>query len=283
MSPVAFLHPPPARPFGAPEDLSSLGHEVKWRVATGRQEAVAAHLEGCCRQDAEYPANTVASIYFDTPDLAFLREKLSSDYLKTKVRLRWYPQAGRPSTRCFVEIKGRIGTRRSKARRALRFVAGGFDDGDGAGPMLRRQVDARAFGVDDLETVPLSALKALDLRRMPELAGLPGPLLPVLEVRYRRRRWRDPFSDQRLALDSEIRPGRIHPVVGRWSGGAHGALRSHLGRVSPTVVESKGPKAALPTCLEPIVGTFCFRSSFSKYSACFAALGIGDRRSGESL
>jgi hypothetical protein len=61
---------------------------------------------------------TVSSIYFDTWGWKSLSEKINSDYLKTKIRFRWYSDIAyqlhyAPS---FAEAKFRIGTKRKKIR-----------------------------------------------------------------------------------------------------------------------------------------------------------------------
>ena len=79
-------------------------HELKYVVSRQSLEAVRCHLESLCLPDHSYPENTVASIYFDTPDFGSAREKFNGDNLKTKFRIRWYEQGGNFS-RAFAEVK----------------------------------------------------------------------------------------------------------------------------------------------------------------------------------
>lgn len=90
-------------------------HELKYVVSRLSLEAVRCHLDSLCLPDPSYPENTVASVYFDTPDFRSAREKFNGDYLKTKFRIRWYEQSGNFS-RAFAEVKHRSGARRRKFR-----------------------------------------------------------------------------------------------------------------------------------------------------------------------
>lgn len=71
-------------------------HEIKLELASGRAGAVAAFLAAYCRPDPEHPGGRVSTIYYDTPELCLLGEKTNSDFLKTKVRLRWYGEPTGP-------------------------------------------------------------------------------------------------------------------------------------------------------------------------------------------
>ena len=59
-------------------------------------------LDSVCRRDPEFPAAVVWTIYYDTPAFASLGEKINSDYLKRKIRVRWYS-----------DLEGRVSVRRS--------------------------------------------------------------------------------------------------------------------------------------------------------------------------
>ena len=71
-----------------------------------------------CLPDGEYPYGTISSVYFDTPWWHLLREKLNSDYLKTKFRIRWYSDLNgeNPGPCGWVEAKHKIGSSRFKKR-----------------------------------------------------------------------------------------------------------------------------------------------------------------------
>ena len=65
-------------------------HEIKLVLPNRAARSLVRWLRSRCWPDPLYPAATVSSIYYDTPDWRLLREKVNSDFLKTKVRLRWY-------------------------------------------------------------------------------------------------------------------------------------------------------------------------------------------------
>ena len=72
---------------GTGQVQDAVEHELKFTVPVSSTAAVLAWLRGACTPDPKFPCGRVSSIYYDTPDLRSLREKLNSDYLKTKVRL----------------------------------------------------------------------------------------------------------------------------------------------------------------------------------------------------
>ena len=92
--------------------IRSFEHELKFALPPHRTALLEAVLRQICRPDPRYPAGIVTSIYYDTPRFHLLREKANSDYLKTKIRMRWYSDGGAPSDDgvAFAEAKFRIGT-----------------------------------------------------------------------------------------------------------------------------------------------------------------------------
>lgn len=220
-------------------------YELKLEVGRFRVEALAAHLAAFCRPDPKYPSNSVVSVYFDTPDLRLLGEKIDSHYLKTKVRLRWYEDdaevdAGSSATEAFLEVKRRIGSRRRKAR---------FETGLSGADLRDEPLHSRAF----LGLPEQLLQRGLDL---------PGPLRPLMTIRYHRRRFVEPFSGSRVCLDTEIRVtaldlARLPPA----------ALPAAL---PGGVLEIKGQNAALPPALTHLSAAGAFKSSFSKYGRCYS-------------
>jgi len=181
----------------------------------------------------------VHTVYYDTPGLALLGEKMDSDYLKAKVRVRWYADLrGRPGGTVFAELKARIGNRRVKTRVALPI--------DGAAAAGR----------------PLHDRAWVDwLRPLAESSGcLPGSLAPVLSLRYVRHRFLDPRTSSRVTLDEAVSVDRVNPL----------RLHGHAsGRIPVAVVEYKGRHVDLPNHLAPLLRFEARRSSFSKYLACW--------------
>jgi len=112
------------RPPLAPSESQSLETEIKYVVSAYRTKMALRMLERACIPDPKFPFGVVSSIYYDSQNWDYLREKRDSDYLKTKVRLRWYEQiqvTKEGADTSFAEIKYRIGSKRLKIRMPTEF------------------------------------------------------------------------------------------------------------------------------------------------------------------
>jgi len=220
-----------------------LERELKFLLPAARGVLARSVLDAVCKTDVEYPAATLSTIYFDTPDLRFLGEKVNSDYLKTKVRLRWYAPIGGQddSARAFLEIKMRVGDRRRKARLQTALTA--------------RTLTDLPFDSPEFEEV-------LELAR-PQGFQLPARLLPVLLIRYDRHRFVEPLSSSRISIDMNIRAPRGHHRLVRDP--APVTLRH-------AVLEVKGGGTELPRVLHPLIRMGARRGSSSKYAAAAFAM-----------
>ncbi len=230
-----------AFPAAGPASPGTLEHEVKYIVPAAAASPLSAWLHVVCAPERSYPPARVVTVYFDTPGLDHLGEKIDSDYLKTKVRVRWYaPLDGPGRGPAFAEIKRRVGNRRDKPRVTL-------------------DVDASA-----LETWRLDDPRWLSL-----IASASGPglgtlrhLSPVLRLTYVRHRFVEPTAGSRVVLDAGIVATAIHPRVrGRVPAPVHAA-----------VLEAKGGSPELPRALAPAVRFGARRGSMSKYLACYLAV-----------
>ena len=206
--------------------------ELKYLVPPATVPVVAALLAGLCVPEEPHHRGVVDTVYLDTPDLRSLEEKLSSDFHKTKVRLRWYDGAGP----VFAEVKRRRGTRRAKVRVELPLDA------------ARLARDAR--GMPRFDELP-ALLAARDV-------ALPAILRPVVQLRYRRTRWIEPTTGVRVALDTEIAAvATAAPFV------------TATGQPLPfAVLELKGAAAGMPIVLAALPRLGCRRAAVSKYAAC---------------
>ena len=86
-------------------------YEIKYLLDPGRLEEVKAALQDYLRLDANGSHDGgyyVHSIYFDSPDMRFLREKFEGELNRVKPRIRTYRSSmdGAP-TATFLELKGR--------------------------------------------------------------------------------------------------------------------------------------------------------------------------------
>ncbi len=219
---------------------ASLERELKYVVPAGKALLARTMVSALCRPDPDYPSAAVSTIYYDTPALDLLGQKINSDYLKTKVRLRWY-SPGRGSTTAFLEIKSRVGSLREK---------------------VRIETSLPAAVVESMSLDDPALVEGLQLA-VPLGVPIPRRLLPAIRLRYERSRFIEPVSGSRISVDADIEAVRGNR---RLVGGAF-----HQ-RLPLAVVEIKGAGDDLPRALRPLINLGARRSSFSKYGAAGAAM-----------
>ncbi len=228
-------------PVAAPAPFRSRGaleYELKFGMEHRSVVALRRWLGAMCLPDPRFPIGTVCSIYYDTPGFHHLRENFNGDYLKSKVRLRWYLDHVGRSGRSFLEAKFRHGGRRDKIRLEVPY--------EGAW----------------LAGIPLhtAALRSIPLRLRAKGVPTSAALRPVILVRYVRDRFVEPLTGVRISLDSEISA----PAVNR------DVIPTPNPQPLPTViVEVKGAVNGLPEVLQPLLCLGARRRSFSKYAACY--------------
>lgn len=222
---------------------SALERELKFTLPASRAPFARRLLAALCRPDPRFAAAVVSTVYYDSPDLCLLAQKLNSDFLKTKVRLRWYSAiSGDPgSGAAFIEVKSRVGALRRKARAETTLQGTRLAEVPLADPAFAR---------------------ALDVARRLD-GDLPARLLPAMMVRYERHRFVEPMSGARVSLDFGIQAPR-----------ANRALLGQGGpvRLAVSVVEIKGAGDELPRALRPLAHLGARRASFSKYGELGVAL-----------
>lgn len=214
--------------------------ELKFTLPASRVHLARRRLESFSRRDTQFPAAIVWTIYYDTPALVSLGEKINSDYLKRKIRVRWYSDLeGHVSGPAFVEAKLRLGTRRFKVRARLPHPAAEI-----AGWPLQ---DAR------LQGAPM-------LLREHGILGQES-WQPMMLIRYRRDRFIEPLTTSRVSLDADI--------------GASDVNRRFLSvtdesPLTTAVLEVKGAGEQLPPALLPLLSLGMHKRSFSKFLAVYA-------------
>lgn len=219
----------------------SADHEIKYAVPASAAGSLRTWIGSVCRPDAVHPPARVTTVYFDTPDLAFLTEKIDSDYLKTKVRVRWYGTIDGGASTVFSEVKQRVGSQRTKLRLGLDVPA----------------ADLAHWPLCD----PRWPALLVHLRR--DVPTLPALLAPVLCLTYTRHRFLDPALAARVTVDSNIR------AIGANVALLAGAVPVGLDDI---VFEYKSGAFDLPRHLAPIVRFGGRRTAFSKYLACYQAV-----------
>jgi len=159
-------------------------HETKYVLNNREALKIIQWLKFRCSPDPEFPGSIVSSIYYDTPSLRFMREKINSDFYKTKVRLRWYAdlETEKPETKSYLEVKYKIGNRREKIRSETHFTG------------------------DWLSLVNLNDQELKNFPRMyiSDNKLLPGSICPVFKIRYKRIRFVEPATRDRICVDYDI-------------------------------------------------------------------------------
>jgi hypothetical protein len=220
-------------------------HEVKFVVPGVYVPLVLGWLRATCRPDGLHAANRVCSIYYDTPHLDLLREKLNSDFLKLKVRIRWYQSiAAAPlavDDPAYIEAKSRVGALRRKIR--VRVPLSGAELG------ALSLADARLPGLPE--------------RLRPSGVVLPPALMPACRIEYVRHRFVEPATQARICLDWGIEAPATSPRVLPAVPG---------GRLPVGVLEVKGAGEDLPAVLKGLAVRWARRTSFSKYGSCYEKL-----------
>ena len=243
-----MVSPEAASDVAARREPDAGERELKYTLAAGRAHLARRRLDTLCRRDPKFPAAIVWTLYYDTPSLVSLGEKINSDYLKRKIRVRWYSDLeGRASGSAFVEAKLRNGTRRSKVREKLPVAADEIAGWNLQDPrLLRFPLLLRACGVLHQQSWQ-----------------------PMMLIRYRRDRFIEPLTRSRVSLDAEIC-------------GVAANLRSMSvpdpSPLATAVLEVKGDGEGLPAVLGPLLALGMQKQSFSKFLAVHAQMTRGALR-----
>jgi hypothetical protein len=215
-------------------------HETKFVFNNSSSHIIVQWLERRCLRDPKFPQGIVSSLYYDTKDWRFLRDKINSDFLKTKVRVRWYADmdTGDPKGFSFLETKNKIGRRRFKFRTNTGIPASWFSE------------------------VDLSNGKLLDIPHLLKSHGIVihGTLFPAFQINYKRKRFIDPVTGLRLCVDYDINTPRVNGFL---------LPRSNPFMLRNAVFEMKGRISELPEVLHQLTALGCRKRSFSKYISCY--------------
>jgi SPX domain protein involved in polyphosphate accumulation len=200
-------------------------------------------LSHCCIPDPKFHFGKISSIYFDTPQLDSYFEKSNGDFLKAKLRLRWYdnvlPENGKKTA--FLELKCKIGSGRQKKRWMLSLDADWLQNAD-----LRDE---------QFHDILFEQIQNLEEPLAPHL-------VPTFRLYYERRRFICPASLARVCLDTAIGYDRMNKNLFANAGPGH---------VDFSVLEIKDTSANSETpWLEQLHRAGFYNQNFSKYGQCTA-------------
>jgi len=197
-------------------------------------------LNSLCQRDPAYPGDHINSVYYDTPTLALLSQKVESEYHKNKVRLRWYgmPDESVSAVPAYLEIKQKKGVQRIKTRKQFDVPTSLLMPGKERFSRLATY----AKYVGDLGWTPV------------------GALFPMIVVRYYRYRFTDQMTGARISLDSNI---KYTSVNGIFFPEAEPRTLRH------GVLEIKSETGEIPRSIIAIKSRINTRDSFSKYEECW--------------
>ncbi len=218
-------------------------NERKFTAPNTAAEFARVWLQHVCVPDFEFPSNRVSSIYYDTPDLSCYQEKANGDYLKTKVRLRWYEPSLKNETGqipAFLEIKTKEGIRGGKFRKKLFFPEHWLDQ----------------VSMEDTALTEVIYENAYELG-----VGLPARLFAVLTVSYQRERFICPYSGARVSLDTSIRSGQPNREILPYDA---------FPELEMIVLEIKEEKITDVPWLDRLYEIGFRFESFSKYGMCLS-------------
>ena len=215
-------------------------HETKFVFNNSIAHLMIQWLSCRCYPDPEFPVGIVSSIYYDTRDWHFLREKINSDYLKTKVRVRWYSDITHKEldNYSFIELKQKIGVTRKKIR-------------------IKSDISGRWLSSVDLDSQKLLEIPSL-LRT--KVQDIPRHIYPVFQISYKRWRFIEHITGARLCVDQDISVPKVNKLI--------------IPMTTPLclkkgVFELKGKIRELPHMLHQLTALGCRKESFSKYSNCY--------------
>ncbi|MGH1541014.1 MAG: VTC domain-containing protein [Arenicella sp.] len=226
--------------------MSRRESELKFTHEVHSSDNLLRSLQRTCNPDGKFQSNIINSIYFDTHDWRLAMEKASSDYLKSKVRLRWYQSNNKNDqqtlSKCFLEFKRKIGSKREKTRIEMPF------DGTSAICEVQKPATQRL-------------LQEHIARNAPDLVGF--DLSAKILVQYTRHRFIEQMSNTRISLDTNIKASSIDRSF---------AQDFSKIRLKDAVLEVKGDCEDLPFALRRVNACNLKKAAFSKYYESFVLL-----------
>ena len=215
--------------------------ERKFYIAPHKVETAYGLLRVLCRPDLVYPAEQINSLYFDTDSFDQYERSLAGDFVKNKVRLRWYGTDAELNMMqpVFVELKSRKGFAGTKQRLEMRV------------PVEKLLPAYIHEGIIS---------KTLLCNTLAWFGHFPlEPLYPIIKISYWRYRFREVLTGISVALDCHVRSTMIAANAG------NGERELEL---PGTILEIKGRSMEIPSSLKQFKLLGIDWGRFSKYSAC---------------
>lgn len=214
--------------------------ERKFFVPSSKIPFASHMLVHCCPRDRQYPEGVVNSIYYDTSDLEFFCDSDEGNYIRNKIRVRWYDNPQLNGTiPVYLELKSKNGFAGSKQR--IKHLI----------PSDRLHNGGLKKGLIDYTTLR---------QGLAQFGYFPTEcLLPMILISYNRLRFEDLLTGTRVSLDWNIRSTLISPLLNR----QEGSLLMHGG-----VIEIKGQSTDIPPAMQSIRHLGTDWSRYSKYAAC---------------
>ncbi len=220
-------------------EVRALMNELKYSFHEANASAFIEWLKSQCLVDPEYADGVVLSLYYESPRYDFLCQKINSDYVKTKLRIRWYQNLIGDTShfKSYVEVKRKLGRTRFKYRQETPWSAAQMNE--------MSLNDERLYDLNAIWPNPPMPLN-YELR-------------PFILIRYRRHRFIDPISQARLNVDDQIQVLKCNQAL---------TTIQNPSTINQAVFEFKSKENELPLRLKPAFSFGLKRKAFSKYLYC---------------
>lgn len=159
--------------------------ERKYPFPAARASFLTAWLDARLPRERRFPSDVVTSCYYDTPNLDSYQESADGEFIKHKLRLRWYGDPVDPYAGVWLEVKSRDGAQSTKQR--VRYPSSGVPNQLGLIIPDRAELVRRLRDLTDRATLPLEPT-----------------LQPIALIRYRRIRWQSADGVMRASLDTNV-------------------------------------------------------------------------------
>lgn len=199
--------------------------EKKYLLTGAQLDGLRERLHPFLRPD-RYGLQTVASLYYDTPDFALIRRSLDGPVYKEKLRLRCYGRAGRHSD-VFVEIKKKFRGVVYKRRAVMPLDEAERLIQTGVAALPLNQVQREIRFMASYWHLSPSAYIACDRMAYADPEGSPLRVTLDTNIRFRFDRlalWEDTAGETLLPAGQTLMEIKIPGAFPLWLSGALGEL-----------------------------------------------------------